>query len=201
MASVIDPIKSLADDAEAIARAVNGDTDAFSVIYEKYVGRIYNYLYYRTGTQFDAEDLTARVFYKAFDHIGQYQNKGVPFSAWLYRIAHNLVANWYRDNSRRKEVPLDDYGHLHSQNEYPEESMVQRVENEALMKAIRKLPPHRQQMVILKFVEHLSNAEIAVVMGRSEGAIKSFYHRTLQYLKEEMRNNELLRSKDVENRA
>jgi RNA polymerase sigma-70 factor (ECF subfamily) len=186
MASVADPSTPMPDDGDIIARAIDGDTDAFSIIYEKYVGRIYNYLYYRTGSSFEAEDLTARVFFRAFGHIGQYNNKGIPFSAWLYRIAHNLVANWYRDNSRKREVPLEDYAHIHSNHEHPEVSMVQKYENEGLMSAIRKLPPDRQQLIILKFVEHLSNAEIAVIMRRSEGAIKSFYHRTLLSLREEM---------------
>ena len=179
------------EESEEIAKAVSGDLDAFSIIYERYVGKIYNYLYYRTGSTFEAEDLTARVFYRAFGRIGQYDNKGVPFSAWLYRIAHNLVANWYRDNSRKREVPLEDYGHLRSLLEHPEISMVNENENEVLMKAIRKLPPDRQQLIILKFVEHMSNADIAIIMRRSEGAIKSFYHRTLLTLRAELNKNEI----------
>jgi RNA polymerase sigma-70 factor (ECF subfamily) len=191
MVSVADQTIPTPDDGDNIGKAVAGDTEAFSIIYEKYVGRIYNYLYYRTGNSFEAEDLTARVFFRAFGHIGQYNNKGIPFSAWLYRIAHNLVANWYRDNSRKREVPLEDYGHIQSHHEHPETSIIQNYENEGLMKAIRTLPPDRQQLIILKFVEHLSNAEIAVIMRRSEGAIKSFYHRTLLALREEMSKIEI----------
>ena len=95
-------------DADALARAAQGDSEAFGILYDRYVGRIYNYIYYRTGNQHDAEDLTSRVFTRAMKHIPKYEDRGLPFSAWLYRIAHNLVANWHRDNSRRQIVELDD---------------------------------------------------------------------------------------------
>lgn len=171
---------------EALTLATQGDTEAFGILYERYVGRIYNYIFYRTGSASDAEDLTARVFYRAMGHIGSYRDQGVPFSAWLYRIAHNLVANWHRDNSRRKEVPLDDHMSLVQHSEHPEASLVQSQEVERLFAAVRKLPPERQLLVILKFVEHLSNAEIAEIMNRSEGAIKSLYHRTLLSLRDKL---------------
>jgi RNA polymerase sigma-70 factor (ECF subfamily) len=171
---------------EALTLATQGDTEAFGILYERYVGRIYNYIFYRTGSASDAEDLTARVFYRAMGHIGSYRDQGVPFSAWLYRIAHNLVANWHRDNSRRKEVPLDDHMSLVQRSEHPEASLVQSQEVERLFAAVRKLPPERQLLVILKFVEHLSNAEIAEIMNRSEGAIKSLYHRTLLSLRDKL---------------
>jgi len=171
-------------DDDALARATTGDPEAFSLLYERYVGRIYNYIYYRTGSPTDAEDLTARVFHRALGHIQNYRNMGVPFSAWLYRIAHNLVANWHRDNSRRNEVPIDDHLHLFPRSDHPEMTLVATQETERLLSAIRTLTPERQQLVILKFVERLSNAEIALIMGRSEGAIKSLYHRTLLSLRD-----------------
>src|SRR3989304_6164220 len=107
-------------DEEALNRAAKGDGEAFGVLYERYVARIYNYVYYRTGDPFDAEDLTARVFYRAMQHISNYRNLGLPLSAWLYRIAHNLVANWHRDNSRRKEIPLDETLLVRPDGEHPE---------------------------------------------------------------------------------
>lgn len=175
---------------EAVRRASNGDTEAFSILYERYVTRIYNYIFYRTGNPHEAEDLTARVFHRALHHIDHYDNRGVPFSAWLYRIAHNLVANWHRDNSRRKEVPLEDYTQQPQRTPAPETSVVNNQEMEDLLKAIRRLPSDRQQLLILKFVEGMSNAEVAVIMLRSEGAIKSLYHRTLTALRDEMQKLE-----------
>jgi RNA polymerase sigma-70 factor (ECF subfamily) len=166
--------------------AVQGDSEAFGLLYEQYVGRIYNYIYYRTGNVHDAEDLTERVFMRALRHIGRYNNRGLPFSAWLYRIAHNLVANWHRDNSRKREIPLDDGFASFHHGTFPEHEMIRLEENERLLGVVRNLAEDRQQLLILKFIDHLSNAEIGSIMGRSEGAIKSLYHRTLLVIREEM---------------
>ena len=174
------------NDEQVLAQAIQGDSEAFGVLYERYVERIYNYIYYRTGNPYDAEDLTERVFIRALKHIGNYHHRGLPFSAWLYRIAHNLVANWHRDNSRRKEVPLDEGIMTPHQGEHPEQMLVHTEENERLLQVIRTLPVERQQLLILKFVEHMSNAEIGQIMGRTEGAVKSLYHRTLLTIRDEI---------------
>ena len=173
------------DDEIILQQAAKGDGEAFGVLYERYVGRIYNYIYYRTGNAYDAEDLTARVFYRAMRHIGNYHDRGLPLSAWLYRIAHNLVANWHQDNSRRKEVPLEEGMYSRSGSIHPETDLLLLEERDRLIQVIRTLTPDRQQLLILKFVEHLSNAEIGQIMGRSEGAVKSLYHRTLLVLRDE----------------
>ncbi|MBW8010031.1 MAG: sigma-70 family RNA polymerase sigma factor [Chloroflexi bacterium] len=177
------------NDAEVLARAAQGDQEAFGVLYDRYVGRIYNYIYYRTGNQHDAEDLTARVFFRAMRHIGNYRDRGLPISAWLYRIAHNLVANWHRDNSRRQELPLEDGFHSVYEGEHPESALLHTEEQQALLKLIGRLPEERQQLLILKFVEHMSNAEIGNIMGRTEGAVKSLYHRTLIALRDDINND------------
>jgi len=169
-------------DEIALKLAAQGDQEAFGVLYERYVSRIYSYIYYRTGNQHDAEDLTARVFFRALRHVENYKDRGLPLSAWLYRIAHNLVANWHRDNSRRKEIPLDEIILVRHSGDLPEAVLI---EKENLLHVIHRLPPDRQQLIILKFVEHLSNAEIGQVMGRSEGAVKSLYHRTLLSLRDD----------------
>jgi RNA polymerase sigma-70 factor (ECF subfamily) len=176
------------NDDVLLEQAIQGDSEAFGLLYERYVNRIYNYIYYRVGSVYDAEDLTTRVFLRALRHIGNYHNRGLPFSAWLYRIAHNLVANWHRDNSRRKEIPLDDGIMISHPFILPEQEVLKTEEWERMVHVIRKLPPDRQQLLILKFVDHLSNAEIGVIMGRTEGAIKSLYHRTLLTLRDDIDN-------------
>ena len=174
------------NEADVLERASQGDHGAFGELYTRYIGRIFNYVYYRTGNTHDAEDLTARVFQRAMNHIHNYTDRGVPFSAWLYRIAHNLVANWHRDRSRKQEIPINDLPVLPAKGDQPETLLVRTEEQGALLRHIRKLPPERQQLLILKFVENLSNAEIGQVMGRSEGAIKSLYHRTLLALRDQI---------------
>jgi RNA polymerase sigma-70 factor (ECF subfamily) len=118
-------------------------------------------------------------------HIGSYRDRGLPLSAWLYRIAHNVLANWHRDNSRCKEVPLDETVTGRVDRLHPEAELVQSEETEQLLRIIRLLPPERQQLLILKFVEHFSNSDIGQIMGRTEGAVKSLYHRTLLSLRDE----------------
>lgn len=179
------------NEEEVLALASKGNRDAFGRLYEHYMERIFNYVYYRTGNPHDAEDLTARVFQRAMNHIHNYTDRGVPFSAWLYRIAHNLVANWHRDRSRKQEIPLDDLPILPTKGDHPEHNLVRSQEQEALLKMIRKLPPDRQNLLILKFVENLSNAEIGAIMGRSEGAVKSLYHRTLLALRDQLEDQNL----------
>lgn len=173
-------------DEQALALATHGDKQAFGALYDKYAARIYNYIYYRTGSAQDAEDLSSRVFFRAMRHITNYTDRGVPFSAWLYRIAHNLVANWHRDSSRHQEVELEDGYRANKDDEYPETALLESEEQNALMRFIRDLPEERQQLLILKFVEHMSNSEIGQIMDRTEGAIKSLYHRTLLALREEI---------------
>jgi len=179
------------NEEEVLARASQGDRESFGQLYEHYVERIFNYVYYRTGNAHDAEDLTARVFQRAMNHIVKYTDRGVPFSAWLYRIAHNLVANWHRDRSRKQEIPLDDLPILPTKGDHPERNLVYSQEQETLLRMIRKLPPERQNLLILKFVENMSNAEIGKIMGRSEGAVKSLYHRTLLALRDQLEDQNL----------
>jgi RNA polymerase sigma-70 factor (ECF subfamily) len=174
------------EDIDLVDLAKEGDKDAFGELYERYVEKIYNYIYYRTGNHHDAEDITARVFYRAMAHIETYTERGVPFQAWLYRIAHNLVANWHRDRGRRKVIPLDEFIATSLKSESPDSQAEDNEEREALLTAIRRLPEERQQLLVLKFVDHLSNAEVGEIMGRTEGAIKSLYHRTLIALRDEL---------------
>jgi RNA polymerase sigma-70 factor (ECF subfamily) len=164
------------------------DKDAFGEIYERYLDKIYKYVYYRVGNQHDAEDLTSRVFFRALAHVETYEDRGVPFQAWLYRIAHNLVANHHRDRGRRKIIPLEDYitTSVFGSIDGPERAAEDAEDRERLLGAIRRLPEDRQQLLILKFVDRLSNAEIGEVMGRTEGAVKSLYHRTLTTLRDDL---------------
>jgi RNA polymerase sigma-70 factor (ECF subfamily) len=175
----------LTDDAQLV-RWARDDSEAFGELYRRYIRKIYNYIYYRTSNHHDAEDLTARVFYRAMGHIDSYTDRGIPFSAWLYRIAHNLVANWHRDRGRRQIISLDDYIGTGAHEDPPEEQVESDEEQQALLNAVGKLPEERQQLIILKYVERLSNAEIGQIMNRTEGAVKSLYHRTLLALRHEL---------------
>ncbi|MHB1355592.1 MAG: RNA polymerase sigma factor [Anaerolineae bacterium] len=173
------------DDRVLIALA-REDPNAFGALYERYVNRIFNYVFHRVGNVHDAEDLTSRAFFSAFSHLDSYQEQGVPFSAWLYRIAHNLIANWHRDRSRRPVVSLEDITVGSPVGEHPEPLAEQEETARQLAAAIQTLEPARRELLVLKITEGLSNLEIGKILGKSEGAIKSLYHRTLLTLRKEL---------------
>ena len=181
----------MAVDERALVEQAKTDTEAFGILYERYVNKIYTYMYYRVGNHHDAEDLTARTFHRAMDHIGRYTQRGVPFSAWLYRIAHNLMANWHRDRQRHQVVSLEDTVLSVPSKDEPHQIAEREEERDQLLAAVRCLSPDRQQLLILKYAEGLSNAEIGRTLGRSEGAIKSLYYRTLVSLRETLNTGHL----------
>jgi RNA polymerase sigma-70 factor (ECF subfamily) len=188
--TMVDPSLAEEDD-QSLARRARNDREAFGILYERHVTAIYRYVYYRVGNIEDAEDLTARVFARALKHVHNYNDRGVPFTAWLYRIAHNVVANFHRDNNRHPSVPLDEVElhssqHDASQHDDADQRIDSEREQQRLIRAILSLPEERQHLIVLKFVQQLQNAEIGQIMNRSEGAIKSLYHRTLLQLREVM---------------
>ena len=185
------PSNQHVNEAALIERAKT-DSEAFGQLYQRYVDRIYNYVYYRVGNADDAEDLTARTFFQALKKIDSYEDRGVPFSAWLYRIAHNLVANWHRQQSRRKSVSLEELTIIRSPRPNPSQAVEKQETQDELISAIHRLADDRQQLLILKFVERLPNAEISRVMGRTESSIKSLYHRTLIALRDDLRERDLI---------
>jgi RNA polymerase sigma-70 factor (ECF subfamily) len=171
---------------EVLAVRARTDREAFGILYERHVRRIYNYVYYRTGSVADAEDLTARTFFQALSNLHRYQVQGVPFSAWLFRIAHNLVANWHRDTGRHHATSTDGIVEVAANGDGPHDSAESAEERRELHKVIRRLPPDRQQLLILKYVEQMSTEEIALVMGKTEGAVKALLHRTIERLRDEL---------------
>ncbi|MBN1266920.1 MAG: sigma-70 family RNA polymerase sigma factor [Anaerolineales bacterium] len=177
-------VLSREEEKELVRRAAT-DQEAFGELYSINVRRIYSYIYYRVGNHQNTQDLTAKVFHRALKNIHKYEDRGIPFSAWLYRIAHNLVANFHRDQNRRQTVSYDNIT-IPGYRNHPERETIEREEREILLEAVQLLPPERQELLILKFINHLSNAEIGEIMGRTEGAVKSLYHRTLVSLRKEM---------------
>lgn len=144
----------------------------------------------RVGNVPDAEDLTSKIFYNALANINRWHPRpDVPFESWLFRIAHNVVANWYRDNSRRRTESINDSEWpvtIRVKDPGPAEQVVNAEEVAELRQAVAQLPPDRQRLLLLKFSEDLSNASIGLKMGRTEGAVKALLHRTVTGLKEEL---------------
>jgi len=174
----------------ALVELAKADPAAFGELYLRHVDQIYNYIYHRVGHVAEAEDLTARTFQRALSGMGGYVDRGLPFGAWLFRIAHNLTANWHRDQTRRVSVPLDgldaELNGAGLLDPLGDQLAARLLAERRVSEAIRLLEPDRQDLLILKFSQGLSNAEIGAVLGRSEGAVKSLYHRTLLSLREQL---------------
>lgn len=169
------------DDDSLLERVLDYDKSALSEIYDRYAGRIYNYIYYRLGDAHLAEDLTGTVFLKMLEAIQTSKSWNVSFSGWLYRIAHNLIVDHFRRSQQNRSAPLDD--RLIAGDEDPVKAVERRFENARLRRAIEQLTEEQGQVVMLKFVEGLTNAEVAQTMGKTEGAIKSLQFRALASLR------------------
>ncbi len=170
---------------ELAQRASQHDPEAFAELYDLYVDKIYNYVYYKVGNAAEAEDLTAQVFTKAWEAIGSYRWQGHSFSPWLFRIAHNLVVDYHR--ARRQTVVLDaletgPYARF-SAEDRPEQVLHHLMTMERVQRAISQLTEEQQTVIILRFLEGYSTAEIAEIMGKKRGAIRGLQFRGLAALR------------------
>ena len=158
------------------------ERDAFSELYEAHANRVYRYLLSRSSSVSDAEELTSRTFANALANLGDYRGHG-KFESWLMAIAHNLLANWFRDRGRHPPTaPLDEALGVPSDTPGPESNLETRETARRVHEATAELAPNRQQLITLKYVDGLTNAEIGRIMGRSESAVKALHHRTLRQL-------------------
>jgi RNA polymerase sigma-70 factor, ECF subfamily len=165
-----------------LARAIQGDAEAFGDLYERYLDEIQRYVFYRVADRFEAEDLTETVFLKAWEALPRFENARVNLRAWLYRIAHNTVVDHYR--GRRPETEADTARLVDGQPS-PEQKAVARDEQRQLAAAIRTLDADLQQVIVCRFVNGLSHAETAQVMGLQEGHVRVLQHRALQKLRQQ----------------
>lgn len=164
-----------------VRRAANGDAEAFGDLYVRHLDEIYRYVFYKVGNEKNAEDLTETVFLNAWEAIGEYQPRGHPFSSWLYRIAHNAVVDHYR--TKKDESPLDPVAFtLADESLGPEETLMKRRQVSRLIEAFAHLSEEKQQLILLRFVEGLSHAQVAQILNKSEGACRVMQHRALAKL-------------------
>jgi len=179
---------------ERLARATAGDRDlpdveaaradraAFATLYRRYVDRVYGYAFYQLGDHHDAEDATERTFMAALRALPDFEDRGSTFRAWLFRIAHNTVANAHRSRSRRRADPLPDSFERSAPNADPAGLVALADELHDVRRAIAQMPDDRRQVILLRFVDGLSTAEVAEVLDRSPGAVRVLLHRSLKDL-------------------
>jgi RNA polymerase sigma-70 factor (ECF subfamily) len=172
-----------------VDRAQQGDRDALEELYLIHFDRIYGYLHVSVGNRHDAEDLTTQTFLKMLESIGKFRWQSAPFSAWLFRIAHNLAMDHFRATKRwqpEEEVPEP----AADESTSAEAGALQAIGQKSMLELIDDLSPEQQQVLTLKFVFNFANAEAATILGKTEGAIKSLQHRALVSLQKQLEKRE-----------
>jgi RNA polymerase sigma-70 factor (ECF subfamily) len=173
------------DVPQLVSRAQQGDRDALEGLYLLHFDRIYSYLHMSVGNRHDAEDLTTQTFLKMLESIGRFRWRSAPFSAWLFRIAHNLAMDHFR-GSRRWQPEEDVPEPPGSEEASAEEQAMHEIGRQSMLELIDKLSTEQQQVLTLKFVFNFPNAEVATILGKTEGAIKSLQHRALVSLQKQL---------------
>ena len=167
---------------ELVGKAVEGDRDAFLELYEMHFDKVYRYVYLRLGNKTQTEDVTQEVFLKAMESIHSFKWRNAPFSSWLYRIAHNLVIDYFRKYGKVEQVPLDDDITLMASSDTAM-TAENELEIERMISAIDKLSPAQKDVLSLRFGAQLSIAEVAKSLGKNEGTIKALQYNGIMNLK------------------
>src|SRR5436853_7678908 len=170
---------------ELVGRGQQGDRDALEELYLIHFDRIYSYLHVSVGNRHDAEDLTTQTFLKMLESIKRFRWRAAPFSAWLFRIAHNLAMDHFR--AARRWQPEEDVPEPQGSEEASaEEEALQSIGRKSMLELIEGLSHEQQQVLTLKFVFNFGNGEAATILGKTEGAVKSLQHRALASLQKQL---------------
>ncbi len=162
--------------------ARTGDTEAFGMLYDHYQGSVYRFLFYRTRSSTLAEDLASETFFRALRNMQNFRWQGKDFGAWLMTIARNLATDHFKAGRTRLEMATEDMGLHDDATEGPETAVLASLTNELLLKALTELPSEQKDCLIMRFLQGMSIAETAAVLGRSEGAIKQLQLRGVRNL-------------------
>ena len=169
----------------ALVEAAQADREAFGTIYRRYVDRVYSYAFYQPGDHHDAEDVTERTFVAALGAIDSFEHRGATFRSWLFRIAHNAMANQLRTRSRTRTEDLE-RALDHPAPDDVDAAVMRRDDARRVWRAVSLLPTERRRVILLRFVDELTSREIGEVLGRSEGAVRVLLHRALREVAEQL---------------
>ena len=169
------------DEKSLVQRAQQRDQEAFAQLYEAYFDKIYRYVSLKIGNKTEAEDMTQQVFLKALQSISSFRWRGIPFSAWLFRIAHNQVVDYFRKKSKRVTVPIDNLPIMANDN--PQLMAERRSDIEQLVSATKQLTEAQREVISLRFAGELSIAQVAEIMGKKQGAVKALQHSAIAALR------------------
>ena len=172
------------DEESLVRRAIDRDPEAFTQLYEENFDKIYRYFVLRIRDETEAEDMTQQVFLNALKSISSYKWKGVPFTAWLFRIAHNQLVDYIRKTAKRATVPLNDS--LANSEPNPHQIAEHNLDIDQLISATGQLSAAQREVIALRFAGELSVAEVAKIMGKSQGAVKALQHSAIVALRKRL---------------
>ncbi|TMG43386.1 MAG: sigma-70 family RNA polymerase sigma factor [Chloroflexi bacterium] len=171
-------------DAALVKAAQAGDASAFGQLYERYREPVYRYCLARTGAKHEAEDLVADVFLRAMEALDRYEDRGLPFVAFLFRVARNAAID--KNRRTRPDMSVDDLVHHPESGQNVEAEVVRSTERQALLDAMSKLKADYREVLLLRFVEGYGAADVGRMTGRSEGAVRTLQHRAIERLRREL---------------
>ena len=169
---------------QKLVQEAQQDPEKYVLLYDKYFDQIFRYVYRRVSDKDTVEDLVSQTFYDAFAHLKSFEWRGYPFSSWLYKIAHNNVLKWYREQSRGQKVGLDEIHELADLDVDQKRDASQKEEQHEIQLVMEKLDAEEREIIRLKFFEEVSNIEIAEIMGLSANHIGVKVYRTLKKVKQ-----------------
>jgi RNA polymerase sigma-70 factor (ECF subfamily) len=179
-----DPKPDTTDDTTLVRRAIEGDAEAFGDLYEQYLNQIFRYIYYRIGDQGLAEDFTETVFLRVWESLSRFDISKISFKGWLFRVAHNLLVDYYR--TRKKLRSLNEYIELPDPRQSPEDQVITSERETLVLSALKLLKQEYQDVLTLRFINNLSHAETAKALDRNVGAVRVLQYRALQALEKEL---------------
>lgn len=172
------------DQEQKLVEDAKQNSDKFVLLYDKYFDQIFRYVYRRVSDKDAVEDLVSQTFYDAFSHLKSFEWRGFPFSSWLYKIAHNNVLKWYRQNQKTQAVDLDKMHEIVDLQPTQDQEAVQKEEQHEIQLVMQQLDPEEREIIRLKYFEGVSNIEIAEIMGLSANHIGVKVYRTLKKVKQ-----------------
>jgi RNA polymerase sigma-70 factor, ECF subfamily len=183
----------LPESDEALVARAKRDRGAFACLYDRYVEQVYQFIYRRVKDHTIAEDITARVFFRALESLPRFEWRGIPFGGWLTRIAANLIHDHAGDAQRHVSLRAraDDGMDMATPGPSIEEQYVDRQASSMLWQTVAALPMSEQQVVVYRFARDMSVREIATAMGRTEGAVKQLLFRAVKRLRQQLQHRGL----------
>ena len=174
-------MKTRVEISKLVHDARSGDKEAVGVLYDTFVDAVYRFVYFRVSTREDAQDLTEETFVSIFEHIGTYNERGLPFEAWVYRITRNKIIDYYR--SKKKTVSLEESADYPDEKQNPERETERQLTKEYIMDCVRHLPESYQEIIILKYIEDKTNEEISELLDKPLAHVRVLQSRAVQKLR------------------